>query len=196
MAAAAGTSDLVEWIRLLGGGHPAATSQDAPVANRGRDAEGVEDGALVAPGAGPAIDRVRPEGIRGTSLPGLPSIPAHAPRFDVSRSDRSLVSPGGAGGSPGPSFASLLGSGSPSLSGPTYHGTHPLVSTALASVAATARLAPAIDTPAAAQAPGTAAAEPGAPGAQAVDLDGLAAEMSERILRRLKRDKERRGFYG
>jgi hypothetical protein len=29
-----------------------------------------------------------------------------------------------------------------------------------------------------------------------IDLDGLAAEMSERILRRFKRDKERRGFYG
>jgi hypothetical protein len=209
LAAAAGTSDLVEWIRLLGGGHPAATSQDAPVTARA--AEGIEAGALVAPGAGPsgdssfglrlpgagpAIDRVRPEGIRGAPLPGLPSTPAPAPRFDVSRSDRSLVSPGGAGGFPGTSFASLLGSAPPSLSGPTYHGTHPLVSTAIGSVAATARLAATIDTPAAAPPPGTAAAEPGAPGARAVDLDGLAAEMSERILRRLKRDKERRGFYG
>jgi len=187
--ATAGASDLVEWIRLQGGGRPVAGPDRRPGSTADGGVRG--EGARVEAGSRRTSEPVRPVGIQGT-LPGLPDLPAAATRFNVSLPGRGLASPGGAS----TSFANLMAPGAAGPAGPMYHGTHALVSTALSSVAATARLATTIDEPAAQVPAQGAASEAAAAGAPAVDLDGLAAEMSERILRRLKRDKERRGFYG
>lgn len=71
----------------------------------------------------------------------------------------------------------------------------PLVATSLGAVSAVARLA-SRTTEASGEGPQQ-GAEPGRGSAQdAVDLDRLAEEMTTRILRRMKRDGERRGTYG
>lgn len=194
-APTSGTGELVEWIRLLGGGRASPAPGDAPGAEHGalpsmsRDRS--EDFAFVDVGPGRPTGPVRPETLRG-SLPGLPEeAPSKPVLYDVSMTDRGFVSPGAFSSA----FSALGGGAAPAVAGPSYHGSFPLVSTALSSVAATALTAAKADestTPA--KAPDSSDADP--QGGQAVDLDGLAAEMSERILRRLKRDKERRGFYG
>ncbi len=80
--------------------------------------------------------------------------------------------------------------------GPVYRDSWPLVSTSLAAVSMTAQLA-AKETgePETPKAQGSDANESGETGGT-VDLDSLAEEMATRILRRLKRDKERRGAHG
>jgi hypothetical protein len=69
------------------------------------------------------------------------------------------------------------------------------VAPALSAVAATAMMSRKAETRPAAAKPETAQAQAGDKGPP-VDLDALAAEMTDRIARRLRRDKERRGFHG
>jgi hypothetical protein len=125
-----------------------------------------------------------------TSLPWVqPGAPTErsASLVNVSTSGRLAAHAG--------SLASPLGSlaGIPQT-GQALHGGFPLVSTALSTVAATAMTASRDDEPA--TRPAAAGPDRNSAAGASIDLDGLAAEMSERILRRFKRDKERRGFYG
>ncbi len=204
---ATGVADLVEWIRTRTPGRAPAAGAPTASASRGPSSPGqppsrdaVETSPeldLVELGTDRVSGPVRPEAVRGT-LPGLPDLPgAPGPQIDVSLPDRGLVRPGGIS-----SMLSSLGVPVPSVpAGPTYHGSYPLVSTALSSVAATALASGTGEQPrgqaqSASQGQAGTGDKSEAAAGQSVDLEGLAAEMTERILRRLKRDKERRGFYG
>lgn len=115
---------------------------------------------------------------RDAALPGLPQPTAVTWTFPAAGIDGAK-----------PDSASL------GPAGPTYREAWPLISTSLAAVSTTARLAPRTPGPPQSPAPESRQGEANE-GGEAVDLDGLAEEMATRILRRLKREKERRGAHG
>lgn len=92
------------------------------------------------------------------------------------------------------SGATTHGLAPPTLAGQTGREAWPLISTSLAAVSSVARLASRESGPLPTPAPESTRSE--ANGGDAVDLDGLAEEMATRILRRIKREKERRGDHG
>ena len=134
----------------------------------------------------------------------LPGLPGHGTEATPSSTNLDLITPFAppAGGfpaeraAPSPTFASTLAM---PRGGSEWHGMFPLVQPALSAVAAGAMMSRRDETP---------ASQPSGPAQQAeskggedskgptIDLDALAGEMADRIARRLKRDKERRGFYG
>jgi len=133
-------------------------------------------------------------------LPGLPEGPTEtdsAPLVEVSfGASLDLGSPRASGPLGLPSALSGETSGLPA---PTYHGTLPLISAGVSAVSAAAlasRHRPGEGRSSETQEPASRKAqEETAKGQASLDLEGLAAEMTQRILRRLKREKERRGFH-
>jgi len=124
-------------------------------------------------------------------LPGVPTAPADL--------GFSLVAPSGPDrGSLEASLAQALSRSAGDATGPMYKAAMPLVAPAVSAVAASAMMARREEARPAAQATGPKPSETSqdAKAGDAVDLDALAVEMADRILRRMKRDKERRGFYG
>jgi hypothetical protein len=114
---------------------------------------------------------------KAATLPGIPQSSTVTWTFPATGSDATA---------PGP--ASLT------PTGPTYREAWPLISTSLAAVSTVARLA-SRDSGPLPPAPESTRSEANDNG-ESVDLDGLAEEMATRILRRLKREKERRGDHG
>jgi hypothetical protein len=150
-------------------------------------------------GEGPTrTDRasMRPgRGTRQAPLPGIPEAPSTVSLslpVPGSRSPESLW-----GTTP---MASVHGA--PAIaSTPTFQqpgGGFPLVAPALAAVSATASLSRTQDGPPASarQRPEDVSRSGHSAGGPTVDMDALAEEMASRILRRIKRDKERRGING
>lgn len=170
----------------------------AETAEAGRPWEraGATAGDLVAPPgvsatAGEPARIVRPERVEART-PGLPeeSVILEMSLWDTGPAGP-VVGPGTA-----PSLGGLIRTGE--TPGPALRGL-PLVAPAVSAVATQAMMSRRSEGPTArptrtpdAQAP---AAGSEAAGSQPIDLDVLAIEMAERILRRMKRDKERRGHH-
>lgn len=135
-------------------------------------------------------------------LPGLPEGPAETDSPPLVEVSLGTTAPHFPAGIPGPGIGALPSGpagGASDLPGPKYHGTLPLISTGVSAVSAAAlasRDRPGERRPAESQDPASQQArEETARGQASLDLEGLAAEMTQRILRRLKREKERRGFH-
>lgn len=155
---------------------------------------GVVRDLVVPPGpeaatSGKFARTVRPERLEARP-PGLPEEPV---TIELSLGD---TGPAGPVVGPGtvPSISGLIRAGeapSPALRG------LPLVAPAVQAVASQAMLSRRTEGARPTQAPGGQAPATGAQaaGSQPIDLDVLAMEMAERILRRMKRDKERRGHH-
>jgi hypothetical protein len=139
---------------------------------------------------------VRPS--RGRSVPpGLPqadTTTAAAADFDLVAPPPVTTGPGATASIPSFPMQPTAFPGSPAR-GPALRGGLPLVAPALSAVSATSFMSRKEETrPAASRR--EAARETADHKGPAIDLDTLAAEMTDRIARRLKRDKERRGFHG
>lgn len=172
-----------------------ARAETAEAGRRSERAGGAVGDLVSPPGtdatAGEPARTVRPERIEART-PGLPEEPVI---LEMSLGD---TGPAGPVVGPGtvPSLSGLIRAGE--TPGPALRGL-PLVAPAMSAVASQARMSRRSEGPAArptrtpdAQAP---AAGSQAAGSQPIDLDVLAIEMAERILRRMKRDKERRGHH-
>jgi hypothetical protein len=129
-----------------------------------------------------------------------PGIPVAEDRMEWSIADRKLVSVGGMGTAAAGTAIAIppaTSGGGAAASEPSYKGAMPLVRPAIQAVAATAMLK---ERGGASSGQGSGAAGKSGPQDQqderGIDLDSLAVEMAERIMRRLKREKERRGFHG
>lgn len=163
--------------------------------------------ALVAgaEGAWPGVSRDQGRRLRGgdgDSLPGGPPVPHARPAAAALPTLPGLPRPStvtwslaaathGGGGSDAP--AGLPGAQA-GPGQPAYRDGWPLVATSLAAVSMTARLATRESGPPSPQVEQESSRETGDSGG-GVDLDSLAEEMASRILRRLKREKERRGVH-
>lgn len=177
-----------------------------PVSSRVAQAEATEagrrpgrtDGAagdlLFSPGTGATTAEsrtIRPERVE-VRAPGLPEEPV---TLELSLGDAGpagpVVGPGMA-----PSLGGLVRTGE--TPGPALRGL-PLVAPLVSVVASQAMMSRRSEGPAArpARTPDAQASAGGGQGegSQPIDLDVLAMEMAERILRRMKRDKERRGHH-
>ncbi|MBP7126121.1 hypothetical protein KBD49_07130 [Myxococcota bacterium] len=213
--------DLVAWIAAGGasqsdgsGRTPVLPGRD-PASRAGRQPAGTgtarsaakspffgELPALIANTSGDRDgmpDPVRPEPGR-VRLPGLPGEPEETistPLVEVSLGTASPHSGIGGPGSPG--LSPGIPGQPPDLPGPKYHGALPLISAGISTVSAAALASR--DRPGEGRSAGSRdpaaqkAREETARGQASLDLEGLAAEMTQRILRRLKREKERRGFH-
>jgi len=134
----------------------------------------------------------------------MPGLPDEAATLELSVAEPDFVSTavsgagGGFAGSAGQAPA-LTGLISPDSTVPSYHGMMPLVSPAVSAVASRAMLSERREGgtrpgPAPSGTEDARGRESGR--GQTIDMDALAMEMAERIIRRLKREKERRGLYG
>jgi hypothetical protein len=189
---------------LAGTGRPRRAAGASPAAAGPRRGPG-EDGDRILVDAGlPAGAAESRSAVRPTAgRPELPGLPGREHGTDrAPEADFDLVSPAAATGSPAssrpmpsPAIPATAFPGSPAGTGPAYRGSLPLVAPALSAVAATAMMSRKAETRPAAAKPETVQAQAGDKGPP-VDLDALAAEMTDRIARRLRRDKERRGFHG
>jgi len=164
---------------------PTAAGGDQPGPVQGRP----EPAEVVALPRLDTHEAVRAERVEALP-PGLPEEPVTL-SLSAEMAPGPVVGPGGA-----PPLTGLIQSGASPV-GPSFAGSWPLVAPALSAVAAQAMLSSRREAPARASQPAAGPAESSAPsgGAQAIDLDALAMEMAERILRRMKREKERRGYH-
>lgn len=123
----------------------------------------------------------------------LPGIPQSQDKIEWSIADRGFVRLGEMGV---PHGAPPVATKPQNISEPTYKGFLPLVRPAIQAVASTA-LAKSRAEPVGSQKPSTKDSTSGMKQKEkGIDLDSLAVEMAERIMRRLKKEKERRGFHG
>ena len=162
---------------------------------RARDIPGAE-WQVGAPGKD-GHEPVRPT--RSESVP--PGIPEGATVVEFSLPRTGASSRAGGAHSP------AVGGGGPVLSGlvvpgvpvPAYGGLLPLVSPALSAVRGQAMMSRREEggQPRPPTGPEAARESPAAgSGGKRIDMDALAMEMAERIMKRMRRDKERRGLYG
>ena len=131
-----------------------------------------------------------------------PGIPQGEETITISVDEAGFVSVGGGSGAIGgsgagsgmvsPIVASVVGKDE----GPAYRGSLPLVGArVVAEVGQRAMLSRREERHQPRQEPSPAFEEERPPGVK-VDLEALAMEMADRILRRIKKEKERRGLYG
>lgn len=174
-----------------------------------RPQDGAPDTVYFEPGAVPSRymgsgtdQQPRDESVRPARIETKPpGVPQGGTALEFSTGDMGVVSvaSGGDWVSSGDRAPALSGLVEPGAAVPGYKGMMPLVSPALSAVAGQALLSPRADESGPGGPTGSREPEETAPGdssSKRIDMDALAMEMAERILRRIKRDRERRGLHG